>query len=871
MNRLLFVLLLLFFFNNAFSQNLENEIYEATEVFNSTKTESALEVLNIKIAAFKTTIKTEDEHFAFINLLLNKGYYLSKNNKQQQAITTYEDAWTRYKKENIANLFQFDIIEYCLIPLGVLYHKTNNYTNAENVIKHYIFLAEQQKNESHLASGAINLSNLYQKLGKHQLAIDVSTKGLQIKNLKPYQKRRLKSIKSRSEIRLNKTIIIIDNPHAQMKLPNISDAYTKTQLEYELAYKKGDYKEALKKFNSLKSLGNNKMSSARMLAKRSIEEAHLYTLLEDNNTAAKQLKIALRLLIPNFNSNGLPDKNDIYPENTFIDLFDALAQLQTDSKQALQCYDLSFYASSLLDNEITSQEGQLIQLSNNRKRSAKCIQLLYELSNTDESTYYTEQAFIYAEHFKSNILKESIAKKTLLETYPNDSLLIKEQHLLKQQEQLTNQLIKTPYNKKEHTSTLRVSLSSLSIQLKTLKKEIDKKYNSTQNRPISLSEITKKLQKDNATLIEYFYGNDAIFQFIISENAIEFNRIPLNEIIKNDIITFISYFDNASVINNNITQYTTDAFSLYETLLINRVTDKTNLIIIPDGFINFIPFDALLTSKSNSLTFESMPFVVKQHKLAYNSSAALYLKTEDHVANQSVLGIFPIFENSNKSLEYSKEEAKSINNTMDANLLMNTSATKDDFISKAKEYTILHLSTHAKSGNFINPASIEFADSSLSLNELYALDLNTDLVVLSACETGIGQLKYGEGAMSLARGFQYAGAKNMLFSLWKISDLSTSQIIESFYKNYNKNKSAYVSNNQSKLDYLQNESITNIKKSPYYWSAFTFYGNLSKPKKNNYKYLSIIAVAMLIALLLFLGFKKRNGKHTSRLFTKQRL
>ena len=94
--------------------------------------------------------------------------------------------------------------------------------------------------------------------------------------------------------------------------------------------------------------------------------------------------------------------------------------------------------------------------------------------------------------------------------------------MLKQQEQLTNRLIKTPYNKKEHTSTLRETLNSLSIQLKALKKEIDKKYNSVQNQSISLNQITNKLQKDNATLIEYFYGNDAIFQFIISEKS---NRI----------------------------------------------------------------------------------------------------------------------------------------------------------------------------------------------------------------------------------------------------------------------------------------------------------------------------------------------------------
>jgi len=860
MNKLLIVLLFLFY-GEVFSQDLENQIYEATELFSNEKTETALQVLDTKIIFFKAKIKTEDEHFAFINLLLNRGYYLDKKNKQQQAISTYEEAWTRYKKENIASIFQFDIIEYCLIPLGILYHKTNNYTNAENIIKHYIFLAEQQQNNSHLASGTINLSNLYQKLGKYQLAIEIANKGLQIKNLKPYQKKKLNSIKNRSSIRLNKSIIFIDDVIVNTKLPSSIDLYTKAQIDYELAYKKGDYKTALKKFRALNSINSNKMASARTLAKLNIEEAHLHKLLNDKNTAAKKLKIALRILIPNFNSNQLPKENDLYPENTFIDLFDALAELQTSKNNALQCYKLSFYVSTLLDKEITSQTGQLIQLANNRKRSEKCIKLLYELSNTSESTTYIEQAFVYAEKFKSSILKESIDKKTLLEKYPNDTLLIKEQSFLKRQERLTNQLIKTPYNynKKEQTSLLRDTLNSISIQLKTLKKEIDKKYNTFNNQSISLDSIFNKLKTDHATLIEYFYGNEAIFQFIITEKAIELNRIPLNKATKQKIIEFINYFESASAINNNITEYTSNAYSLYNTLLLNKVKDKINLIIIPDSFINFIPFDALLTSKNDGTKYENMPFAVKLHKLAYNSSASLYLNAEEDNHEQKVLGVFPIFENSNKSLDYSKNEAMSVNNMMNTKLLMNSFATKKDFIEMANDYNILHLSTHAKSGDFITPASIDFIDSSLSLYELYMLDLNSNLVVLSACETGVGQLKYGEGSMSLARGFQFAGAKNILFSLWKISDLSTSQIIESFYKNYSKNNSAYISNNQSKLDYLQNKSITNIKKSPYYWSAFTFYGNLTKPKKNNYEYLVIIVISILLALLLFLGYKKRNG------------
>ncbi len=101
-------------------------------------------------------------------------------------------------------------------------------------------------------------------------------------------------------------------------------------------------------------------------------------------------------------------------------------------------------------------------------------------------------------------------------------------------------------------------------------------------------------------------------------------------------------------------------------------------------------------------------------------------------------------------------------------------ATKSNFIKNASNHSILHLSTHASGGDFSKQASISFYDETMLLNELYSLNLNTKLAVLSACETAIGALYKAESPMSIARGFQFAGAKNLLFSLWRINDLSTS-------------------------------------------------------------------------------------------------
>ncbi|GAL60911.1 hypothetical protein JCM19300_3849 [Algibacter lectus] len=102
--------------------------------------------------------------------------------------------------------------------------------------------------------------------------------------------------------------------------------------------------------------------------------------------------------------------------------------------------------------------------------------------------------------------------------------------------------------------------------------------------------------------------------------------------------------------------------------------------------------------------------------------------------------------------------------------------------------------------------------------------------------------------MSIARGFQYAGAQNILFSLWQINDLSTAQIMESFYKNYSTSQSAYTANQASKISYIKNESINNSKKSPYYWSAFVYYGDLTEVKSQNF----IIYVCIGIFIVLFI-------------------
>lgn len=845
----------------AFSQNLEEAIYTAAETFISNKNDASLKLLNQQESSFKTHVKTKDEQLALVFLQCHKGYYLDEHSKLKEALATYEDALKRFNNNELSKLSDFDIIESCLKPLGNLYTKTGDYTNAVSTINQYIFLAEKNKNTKHQISGAINLAILYRTLDKHETVLKIVNDALKFPSINSHQKALLQNIKTNSLAALN-------NYEAASLLNNTSTSlnFEKYKNNYIIEFQKGNYPEALNAFNKAKEYLSQTNLSARYLAKFYFEEAQLHYLLEQPNEALKSLQQAIKILLPNFNEKGLPNKKDLYPENTFIDIFDLYATIQNNPRKALKSYDLSFYVSDLLQENWTSQETKIFNEASNRIRSEHCIDILFNIYKQTKKKSLLFEAFQYSENNKASIIKDMNLKKIRLQQFPNDSLLVKELHLLKTQEYYTGLLIKEQLgtNKASAVNHLSKKLSAISFQLKTLKTAISKKYPEG-NKAYTLESFQSKLAKDKAVLVAYFFGKNTLYQFVISEKDIAIEGIQLTEEIKKSIVSFIHLFNSASIINNDINNYTNQAFTIFKLLNFNKLSPYNNVVIIPDGLLNFIPFETLLTSKTTTTSFSKMPFVIKSQHIIYNSSATLYLTKNQEHKNKDLLGFFPVFENTNQKLTYSVNEAHAIEKEMSSKLFMNANASKQNFIENTSNYDILHVSSHASSGDFANPASISFYNDTMFLNELYSLDLKPDLVVLSACETGIGTLYKGEGAMSIARGFQYAGAENLLFSLWQINDLSTSQIMQSFYENYNTSESAYLANHQSKIDYLENEAISNAKKSPYYWSAFVYYGTLEPAKSDNTTFYIIFSIFIAsIVLLLILKFKKHD-RNTRRI------
>jgi CHAT domain-containing protein len=206
---------------------------------------------------------------------------------------------------------------------------------------------------------------------------------------------------------------------------------------------------------------------------------------------------------------------------------------------------------------------------------------------------------------------------------------------------------------------------------------------------------------------------------------------------------------------------------------------------------------------------------------------------EDTVALDSLRG-------SLIQLNWAEKEVVGISEMMDGETYCYRYATEKMFKDKAPKAGILHIATHAIV-NDVNPmfsklvftkdlSSIE--DGFLNTYELYNMKLNAGMVVLSACNTGYGKLVRGEGIMSLARGFMYAGCPSLVMSLWSVDDQSTSLLMKKFYGGLVQGKNKDEALRQAKLEYLKNAD--EVKSNPFYWSGMIFVGN-TNPIKSEQK------------------------------------
>jgi CHAT domain-containing protein len=842
----------------------EDITYEAIDLFVANPTLEGIHDLNTIEAHFwkNQNQKSKDALLSIVVLNCNKAYFENIFGKTNQAIKSYEKGWKIYQTYQLS---EYDIVEYCLKPLGNLYTIIGDYDNAENTIKHYYFIANQEKNENNTIAAILNLSIVYQNSGKNTLAINLLENTLKSTKLSSIQKGNLwnnlgnnyllsakesdisSNIYFKAEESYKRSIQLLENEKNQTEA--LSNCYRNLA---SLNGQRGDFKKANIYFKKAKILFfTSKHQEVRSIAKLHYEEALLLYKQSKILQALQSIQLVYKTLIPLYNKQkrNVPLQSSLYAETILLDALDLQADIynqQNQSKKALEIYSLCFPIEELMSSLLLYENSKIINQIRMSNRTEKCIAIYDNLYKKENKISYIEKAFQLAERTKSGVLKSELSR--------NRSASKKEKQKIQELQFWNNEILKEQ-QKGEFANIYKIN-KAIKKQNETmlLLKDFQTKNTSIDEKPINLDALCSKLESNDSRMVYYFLGYEKMYYFVL--DGTQNQRIVLNSFSNNAHYSacfwqFITYFNDANAITNDIKGYNHYGKIAYDRLQLPKKSSTKNLIIIPDGVLNFMPFEALITQESKTTNFEKMHYLLNDYNIAYNNSASFYLNAEPFCQKEkTVLGIFPVFEKTNYTLTYSKTELQSIQNSFKGKFLDNTNATFENFKKNAVNYSILHLSTHATSGDIETPASIKFYDREVLYSELYHLNIKPNLVVLSACETGIGKLYKSEGAMSIARGFQFAGAQNLLFSLWKVNDYTTAVFMGDFYKNIKKKDAYFEANAKAKHDFLKNKNISNAKKSPYYWAPFVYYGSLENKEKNNYLLMGIVIITMLTGVFV---------------------
>lgn len=379
----------------------------------------------------------------------------------------------------------------------------------------------------------------------------------------------------------------------------------------------------------------------------------------------------------------------------------------------------------------------------------------------------------------------------------------------------------------------------------------------------------EKLQnglKKNEVVIKYIVSHVSVFAYTIQKNNIALKELSLTASeLKEKVTEYVAALKTVKP------EFQTLSKELYTKLLFPLGIEKNkHLIIVPQGYLSHIPFETLMASSGE--------YLIQNHSISYAYSLKLFdIQKSIKDKSKGLLAVFSpdyslnyattsdnedlkgLVRSGNYELLGAKAEAKHVSSVFDGDLYLGNTATKTNFIESSSNYDILHLAMHAViNEEDANMSNLIFDnDERLYISELYNMKIPAHLAVLSACDTGLGELKEGEGVQSLSRAFTYAGVKSTVMSLWPVPDRETSVIMTEFYNNLKAGKSKDEALQLAKIKYMDNVSEVELKH-PYYWAGFVVSGDVAPLDSSSYFWLYIIGGLVFILLILFVYLKRKK-------------
>ncbi len=507
----------------------------------------------------------------------------------------------------------------------------------------------------------------------------------------------------------------------------------------------------------------------------------------------------------------------------------------------------------------------------------------------DNDTVALKKAYYYAEKSKSTVLKGLLQEQkvknyslklpkkliTLESTLKSNRAYYQSRIVSEKSKDSVNDVIIQKYEDKLFDINQRQD--SL---LKVVKRYYPKYYKLRHNdKVVSISEIQEKIDK-NTSVLEFFTTDSLTHAFVITKEDFTIKTLNTSKLSKK-----VEEFRNA-ILSENIAAYKFSANDLYHILIkpIKNTLKGDELIIIPDGVLWHLNFDLLLTQKDISGIPNSLPYLLKDYAISYANSATLlfnpFEEQKQDIQQKECLAFsfsdsINVVKTKNMSLNAlrdvgedlpgTRKEIRAIADIIDGQYYFGADANESNFKKHASKYKILHLALHGDVDNeepqnsklYFTKSNDTIEDNFLYGHELFALDIPSELAVLSACNTGTGKIAKGEGIMSMGHAFQYAGTKSLLLSSWEVSDKTTPKFMTYFYTNLKDGMTKSKALQQAKLQYLEQADFH--KAAPFYWGGFYLVGDTAPIDFgiNPLWYWGIGVVSSLLLFSVFLYKKKK--------------
>jgi len=566
-------------------------------------------------------------------------------------------------------------------------------------------------------------------------------------------------------------------------------------------------------------------------------------------------------------------------------------QSKEDLLDAISHYEMAASVIDRIRRGYLSENSKLFMqeksVSIYEKAIASCSMLFKMEANED----YLDKAFFFMEKSKSSVLSEALQASTITNIRGiSQEVLAREEELTAYVQSLElkysdAQIDESDSSQQALKKELFHAKSSVDSLAGVIKHQYPNYHNLKYNTDVLHASEVKDLIKKNTIILSFFEGDSTWYVMGMGHDGLYLSDVPKNKLKPEEIEDFrVTIADPSS----SVEEFSTNAYKIYQNLIsdvISQYPSVEKLWIVPDGNLGYIPFDALLKEPYSSGL--SPNYLIKSYTISYANSVTLIKQNAERERGyeQDYIGFAPdypetfiaknvevaspIYRDELTKLLGTKEEVNFASEIFAGSTFIDKEASEENFKNLIKSPAILHLAMHAllndkdpmRSQLIFTHGADSLEDGRLNAYEIYNLHINSELAVLSACNTGIGKINKGEGVLSLSRAFMYAGCPNIVMSLWRAKDQPSAQIMSVFFENLKQNMGKDEALRNAKLSYL--EDADPLKAHPANWATFVLLGDSAPISGNSTKIYIWAAVGILFLFLLIFARAKNKRIKTN--------